>query len=316
MSPKTRARLARLHRWTALALLPVYVAILLSGMVLATHPMTHRRGSGGLAAPLDTARLDALLRRIDTAGGKLDGIDVGSDGHSLNLFTGGAISSYDLVTGKEGPERPAPPVDFYEVTRRIHANLWIGAGFVVTLATFGMCFIVIAGPILSRPRRTSRTALAWHINAGWILYPILLILPLSATLMVLPIGRRFHLPHQQAPMRVSEALALARDSVDLTKLHFVIRMPNGAGAFLVTEGPFGISRHLVRNASVDPLGGPTVEFARMVHEGEWGGPWSGALNFVAALGLLTVMTAGVVSWWKRREREENREERIELARAG
>lgn len=298
MTPKTRARLARLHRWTALSLLPVYVAILVSGMILAIRPMTHPRGREAPTVPVDTARLNALLRRIDT-GGTLDGIGIDSDGHTASVFAAGAFHSYDLATGVEGPARPPEPPDIYDIVRRIHSNLWIGAGFLVTLATFGMFFLMVAGPILSRPRRTSRTPLNWHVNAGWLLYPLLIILPLSATLMVLPIGRRFHLPRPSSPITVTQALAIARDSVDLTTLHFISRMPNGAGAFLVTDGPFGISRHLVRHDSVDPLGGPTVELARMIHEGEWAGPWSGALNFAGALGLLAMLSAGAISWRRR-----------------
>ena len=55
--------------------------------------------------------------------------------------------------------------------------------------------------------------------------------------MVLPVGRRLTLHRETTPITVSQALAIARDSVD-------------------------------------PPGGRAVEFARMVHEGEWGGPWS------------------------------------------
>jgi sulfite reductase (NADPH) flavoprotein alpha-component len=299
MSPKARARLATVHRWTALSLFPIYVAILVSGMILATHPMTHPGGRENLAAPVDTARLDALLQRIDT-GGKLDAVEVGQDAHSLTLYVGGTVRAHDLITGVDGDPRPPEPPDFYSIVARIHSNLWIGAGFLVTLATFGMLLLVIAGPILSRPRRTSRTPLNWHINAGWLLYPLLIILPLSATMMVLPIGRRFNLHRETTPITVRQALAIARDSVDLTKLHFVARMPGGHDVFLVTEGPFGISRHVVRPNSVDPLGGRTVEFARMIHEGEWGGARSGALNMAGAIGLLTVMSAGMISWFRRR----------------
>lgn len=301
MSPKARARLARLHRWTALSLFPVYVAILLSGMILATHPMTHPRSGGRekLAAPVDTARLGALLRRIDTSG-SVDAVEVGQDARTLTLYVAGSTRSHDLVTGAEGEPRPPEPPGFYDIVARIHSNLWIGAGFLVTLATFGMMFLVIAGPILSRPRSTSRTPLNWHINAGWLLYPLLILLPLSATLMVLPIGRRFTLHRETTAITLTQALAIARDSADLTRLHFVARMPDHHNVFLITEGPFGISRHVVRPHSVDPLGGPTVEFARMVHEGEWGGPWSGALNMAGAVGLLAVMSAGMMSWLRRR----------------
>lgn len=312
MTPKNRARLAKVHRWTALSLFPIYVAILVSGMILATHPMTHPGGRENLAAPVDTARLNALLQRIDT-GGKLDAVEVGQDAHSLTLYVGGAVRAHDLITGTEGEPRPPEPPDFYSIVARIHSNLWIGAGFLVTLATFGMLLLVIAGPILSRPRRTSRTPLNWHINAGWLLYPLVIILPLSATMMVLPIGRRFNFHRETTPITVRQALTIARDSVDLTKLHFVARMPGGQNVFLVTEGPFGISRHLVRAKSVDPLGGRTVEFARMVHEGEWGGAWSGALNMAGAIGLLTVMSAGMISWWRRRRRAEVEEGGVKRA---
>jgi len=93
--------------------------------------------------------------------------------------------------------------------------------------------------------------------------PLLILLPLSATIMVLPIGRRFTLHRETTPITVSQALAIARDSVD-------------------------------------PPGGRAVEFARMVHEGERGGPWSGLLNMAGALGLLAVMSAGMISWSRRR----------------
>lgn len=301
MTPKTRARLAKIHRWTALSLFPVYVALLVSGMILATHPMTHPAGRDKLAAKLDTARLDALLAQVDSSG-KLDAVEVDRDARHLTLYTAGSVRSHDLITGADGAPRAPEPPDFYSIVARIHSNLWIGAGFLVTLATFGMLFLVIAGPILSRPRRTSRTPLNWHINAGWLLYPLLILLPLSATLMVLPIGRRFGFHRETTPITIPQALAIARDSVDLTTLHFVARMPGGHNVFLVTDGPFGISRHVIHPHSVDPLGGPTVEFARMVHEGEWGGAWSGLLNMAGAAGLLAVMSAGALSWYRRRSR--------------
>lgn len=302
MKPTTRARLARYHRWTALTLLPVYVTLLLSGAVLALHPMLHPRQKEPVASPLDTARFGALLRQVD-ASGKVDGVGVDPDGHTLTLFDRGAARTHDLITGAE---RPAPlpqseERDIWDIVRQIHVRLWIGAGFLVTLATFGMFFLVVVGPILSRPRRTSRTLLNWHINTGWLLYPVLIIVPLSAMMMVLPIGRRFHLPGKAEPITISRAFDIARDSVDMARLRFINRMPNGA-AFLVTEGRFGIARYVVTARSVDPLGGPAVELARRVHAGEWGGVWGGALDLAGALGLLAVLGSGTLSWWRRRRR--------------
>lgn len=100
---------------------------------------------------------------------------------------------------------------------------------------------------------------------------------------------------------ISRAFDIARDSVDMARLRFINRMPNGA-AFLVTEGRFGIARYVVTARSVDPLGGPAVELARRVHAGEWGGVWGGALDLAGALGLLAVLGSGTLSWWRRRRR--------------
>lgn len=298
MLPLTRARLATLHRWTALTLLPVYAAILVSGGILALRPIREGRPVA-LAQPLAVERVLTLAAQLDRDGA-LEALGVESDGRTVKASVHGVWHAFDLRTLAPATLPPEPPRTFYDTAARVHTQLWFGAGGLVTVATFGMLVLIVSGPVLSRPR-WKNNALSWHITAGWLLLPLLILLPLSAALMVLPIGRTPHFGRRPNPVTIAPALAIASRTIDLTRLRAAQRMGNGL-VFVLTDGRYGASRYIVSADGAERIGNDVVEQARMIHEGAWAGAASGALNLAGALGLLGVMSTGITAWARRRLR--------------
>lgn len=292
MKPQTRTRLVTLHRWTALALLPVYVVVLISGAVLAVRPIL-RGPSATRRGPIDVRQLGQLVRRLEQIE-SLDAISVADDARTVTTHTPSGTRVYDLQSGASSAPFATPAPDIFDIARQVHVRLWIGAGFLVTAATFGMLVLIAAWPILSRPRLRN-TILGWHISSGWTLYPLLLFLPLTAALIVLPIGRGLHRSNEAAPLTISQALAIAAKDADLAAMRRMERMRIGS-VFMAADGPFGESKYVIRPDGAERVGGPVVDAARMAHIGEWKGAVSGVLNLLGVLGLFGSLITGVVAW--------------------
>ncbi len=295
-SAARRITLARIHRWLALSLSPVFVLILLSGIALAFRPIV---GDPEPPAPtVDPARVVALLQRVDGAG-KAIGAFVAPDGRTMIVGATDGPHAYDLETGRPTAFPPEPKPDLFDYAMRVHKALWFGLGGLVTLATIAMIVLVVLGPIMRRPPRRRTTPLAWHIWGGWVLWPLVALLPLSVVVM------KLHAPvvaHRGAPMSLVEVLDTAQRSVDLHHLRGVQRFPF-EGAIVVADGAEGPVRWVVDRHGTRPLDSKLSTIGHALHEGTWAGPWSGALNIVAALALLAMLGAGIVSWARKSRSE-------------
>ena len=294
LSPQLRRRLAALHRWSALAFAPVIVVILVTGIILAFRPILGRaHGDHPATGTLQPARLLALLDSVDGAG-KAGFVLMQDDRRSVTLFTGPGTPprTFELANGREVPTPPLPPPDFFDKVEGVHKDLWAGLGWLVTLASIAMVVLVILGPILARPSRARRNALGWHIWAGWFAWPLLALLPLSLVIMKLhaPLGRMRQVP----PITLVAALTRAQHALDLTRLDGVHRFPGGA--IVVLQGAHGPEQFVVRGDDVRPLESGMSRLGRELHTGTWAGPWSGVVNVLAALGLLGMLTTGIVAW--------------------
>ncbi|HET7040801.1 MAG TPA: PepSY domain-containing protein, partial [Gemmatimonadales bacterium] len=207
-------------------------------------------------------------------------------------------TAYDILTGESAPLPAEAAPTFYDRVERVHRNLWLGLGFLVTLATFALLFQVGVGPFLA-PLRAPRSPLTWHSAAGWVLWPLAVLLPLTAALIVLPIGRPFGIRHDGPEVPIARSLATASAAMDLSHLGTAQRLPGGA-LFVVTDGPEGEARQIYANGKVYRFGGPVVRLAHAVHTGEWGGIWGGVVDLAGASVLLTLLGTGLWSWWRRR----------------
>ena len=292
-----RPFLVRWHRRLALWLSPVGFLVLLSGAVLAFQPMF--APPPPVAASIDIARVVELLRQVDPhdqAGA------IGIDPSGLKLLVQSDTAPpvvYRIADGVRVPlEMPEGDAGIFEIARRVHHQLWFGLGGLVTLASFGLLGLVLVGPLLA-PFRRPRSLLTWHAATGWALWPLALLLPLTAVLIVLPIGRPFGGTRDTGALPLPASLEQGATMTDLSALRFAQRMPNG-GLFLITHAPGGNVRLMIRGGRVYDFGGRFVQTAHLVHTGDWGGIWGGVVVLLGAVLLLGLQVTGVMSWWRRR----------------
>lgn len=294
MLPRTRARLAMVHRWLALLMTPVFIAILLSGAVLAFRPILGKTSEPEREGRLDPAVLVGLLRRVDPKG-TAPYLFLTPDEGTVGLIQPetGEPRYFSASTGLAAPEPVQPPPDIFDIALRIHKDLWFGLGGLVGFGTFAMLVLVLLGPLLARPARRPITLLGRHIWMGWILWPLLALLPVSVVLM------KLHPPvvttHRGAPMPLAQAVELTARTVDLSRLRAVQALPGGS-AMLFTAGVGGPSRFVVHPDGVHAFESPVSTLGRALHAGTWAGPWSGVVNLISTLLLLLLMGLGLASW--------------------
>jgi len=313
MRPQTRARLITLHRWTAIVLLPIYVALLVTGAWLALKPISDGAPPKRRSARVPVEALTAVLARLQAEGDvkgvslALDAstatVTVGQERRNVSLETGAVIPSPTSASTRSSPNGPpVPPVDKYAIPRAIHIRLWFGAGVVVAVATVAMLVLVVLGPFLSPPRYRN-TALGWHTTAGWFLFPLMLFLPLTGAILVAPFlqpKRELLAPTNRLPQPVSvaEGLAIASKSIDLGELRSIQQMPNGR-LMIQTQGTMLTRLYVVSPEAVEAIGGTLFTAATMVHKGAWLGAWSGVVNLLGAVGLTGLLSTGTWSWVRR-----------------
>ncbi len=299
MEPRTRARLAKIHRLLAVLLAPVFLVILVSGAVLALRPILGEAADRGrdesTSARVDASGLVALLHRVDSAG-TAPYLFVTRDGRAVGVINprSGEPVYYDLATGEPATEPAPPKPGVYDVALRLHKDLWFGAGGLVGFATLAMLVLVILGPVLSRPRQNPATALGRHIWMGWVLWPVLALLPVSVVLM------KLHAPvvtqRSGAPMPLAQAIGIAARTVDLTRLRAAQALPGGSAMLFTESVGGGPSRFVIHPDGLHAFESPVSRLGRALHAGTWAGRWSGVVNLVSALLLILMMGLGLASW--------------------
>ncbi|MDD3444554.1 MAG: PepSY domain-containing protein [Zavarzinia sp.] len=289
-------RLVWLHRWLALALTPIFLLVIATGGILAFVPITE-----DLSQPVARASVDsvALLRTIDTVDpdGTATMVTVAPDGRTVTLTLAGTPKTFTVADATPVAETApaAPASDFFHTVENLHKNLAIGAGFLVQIAAYAMVLIVVIGPLLAWPR-LANTLSGWHRAMGWFLLPLVLMLPLTGVLMSLGVGGAELPPLNGGRTTPVAALHTAASEIDLGNLVSARSFKGGRVLITMASEP-GI--YVASAASVTPMTeGPGL--VKSLHEGTWGGMWSGLLNFVGSVALIALTVTGLLSWWRRR----------------
>ncbi|MES9971284.1 MAG: PepSY-associated TM helix domain-containing protein [Candidatus Thiodiazotropha sp.] len=303
-----KATLFKLHRWIGIGLAPLFLLISLSGAVLAFKPIVQQPTSDSLnAAP--TAKVMEILERIDPLGIEVDAISVDIASHQADVRTRDPqiAGQYDLITGECacGNEASAP-FNLFEFAEHLHKELLFGADILIQIASYTMLLMVISAPLLAWPRLRNNL-MGWHRSVGWLLLPIVVILPLTGVLMSLHVGMP-ELPPMSQPdshLSLSEALSRAQQSQALDNLEMVRRFRGGS--VLVSTYQHGEKQLLiVTDNSVTPVN-PQENLIKTLHEGTWAGPLSGSINLLGACALSLLILSGSISWLRRRRRIRERE---------
>ncbi|MFG1299709.1 PepSY domain-containing protein [Xanthobacter sp. V3C-3] len=304
-----RPALIFLHRWIALILLPIFLVIIVTGAVLSFRPIVNSAQQGPRpGGGVDVAAVTALLGKLEAAG-PFGGVSLVDGGRTLSVMSqdpqiGGR---WDLASGDHSPA-PAGGVDIFRTAEGLHKSLLLSLNIVVEVASFLMLAIMIAGPFLTW-LRFRNSLIGWHTAIGWLLLPITLTSPVTAVMLTLSIGTpaRPEMPRVKRPVAITQALATAGRELDLTRLAGARRFRGGTVILQLAPDATGSNggNYVVTDTAVTPLvGGPGL--VKQIHEGTWGGVWSGLLNFGISLALLALTVTGTVSWVRRWRRNRAR----------
>lgn len=299
-----RRTLILLHRWIALILTPIFLVIILTGAVLSFRPIVNSGQGPRSGATLDVAALSQLVGAIEKAG-QPGGISVIEGGRALQVMSQdpAVAGRWDIASGAHTPA-PAGGIDIFRTAEGLHKTLLLGLGIVVEVASFLMLGIMVAGPFLAW-LRFRNSLMGWHTAMGWLLLPLTLTSPVTAVMLSLHIGTgsRPELPRTKRPVAISQALAIAGRDLDLNRLAGARRFRGGTVMLQIAPDATGRNGggFVVTDSGVTPLvGGPSL--VKQIHEGTWGGAWSGAINFGISLVLLGLTVTGLWSWVRRKAR--------------
>ena len=302
-SRSIKSTIFKLHRWIGIGLAPLFLIIALSGAVLALKPMQ----TPNTMLPVTSVsgqQLIELLDVIDPSGERVEatGIDPASGLINIRSSDPQIAGPYDPISSKriDSPEQ-SPSFDLFEFAEHLHKDLLVGADLLIQVASYLMLILVAAAPFLAWPILRNNL-MGWHRGLGWVLLPIVLMLPLTGILMSLHIGMP-ELPRMSQPdarLSLQQALTLAQQSYRLDELHSVRRFRGGSVLMEMHDGQ-NESLLVVTDQSVTPID-PDGGLVKTLHEGTWAGPWSGSVNLLGAVALSLLTLTGSLSWLRRRRK--------------
>ncbi|PVV15565.1 MAG: hypothetical protein B6D82_03260 [gamma proteobacterium symbiont of Ctena orbiculata] len=299
--------LFKLHRWVGIGLAPLFLLITLSGAVLAFNPILEQPAPTGIET-VSATQVIKLLQRIDPMGRDVIALSIDAKTNQAQVRSRNPQieGRYDLTTGACAcGDEASTPFNLLEFAEQLHRELLLGADILIQIASYLMLLMVITAPLLAWPRLRNNL-MGWHRGVGWILLPILLMLPSTDVLMSLHLGLP-ELPRMSQPdveLTLAEALESARQGHQLDGLNGVRRFRGGTVMLSIaaqeTERLLVVTDH-----SITPIN-PEGSLVKTLHEGTWAGPFSGALNLIGALALSLLILSGSFSWIRRRRRRRQR----------
>ncbi|WP_432694993.1 PepSY domain-containing protein [Marinobacterium sp. YM272] len=285
-----KALLLQLHRWMGLVLFPLFLLVILSGMILALKPVLESGSQIAYQTPVEATVLASALESMDPDQSVRSISRAGETEWSL-----GSLGVVDLQSGEQRAGTGDQTGAFFDLVKSFHKDLLLGLGLIVEIVTWAMLGIVVVGIFLGWPK-FRKTLIGWHHQLGAWLFPLALLLPLTGVMMTqhiwqtpLPIS-----PGQHETVKLAQALRLADAEVDLSQLESARRFKFGSVMLSTTDQTL-----LVTASDVHVLE-PQALSSKTLHEGTWAGAWSGWLNFVAGGLLLGLSVTGFISWYRRR----------------
>jgi len=285
-----RPYLVQLHRWIALILAPLFLLLTVTGIILSLRPIL-----ADLTVPVRAQDPAALLRLVETLdqGGTIRAVKLIGDGSRVEIAASrpDVAGIWDVASGQRLADSPP---DILMMAEQLHKSLMLGLGWLVDAGTWAMLAVLLVAPFLAWIR--FRNSLwGWHLAIGWCLLPLSILSVLTAIFMTLDIGKSgAPLPRTKQP--VSLASAVAQLGPDLSSA----RKFRGGSVLASLAGP---ARGVVIVTDTGPhamSSGPG--WSKSIHEGLWGGVWSGLINLLTALALTALTITGLWSWLRRQQR--------------
>lgn len=285
--------LLKVHRWIALILSPVFLLVILSGAVLAFKPVV----DAGERVAIDPATLVSSLAFADPQG-KAGTLSVAADGKTFTLQSRGTgpTGVFDLASGERVGK---VGFDLFNFMRRLHENLFIGAGWLVTLAAVAMSVLIVSGLFFGW-RKPRNTLSGWHAGFGWLTWPLMALTPLTGLLMAFHLGMP-GLPRMasaEKSLPIAQVIAIASKQADLSQLGMARNFRRGS-VMLSAQDENGDATQYLVSGDGQVVKTQGEGWVRMLHQGTWAGAFSGVLTFLSTIPLFGLLYTGVLAWWRR-----------------
>ncbi|MEN5082231.1 PepSY-associated TM helix domain-containing protein [Bosea sp. TWI1241] len=298
-----KAWLFRLHRWLALGFAVPLALLIATGAILSVEPIlqTVKLSPGELTL----ARIDGWLAAKDPAG-KARGLSYRNyDGRlTIQGVPERGNVTLDTATGLQAADGGL--AGFFGASRRLHEHLLFELDWLVIGSTIAMVVLMLMGVAMGLPRLRN-TLGGWHKGVAWFGLPLLIASPITGLFIAFgislaPAGGPGGRGEEPLPLR--EALAIVARDKDPSQLIW-LRMRGGRQLVRLNEnGAFNVYSVTRAGLSETPKNWP-----RLIHEGNFAGIWSGALNLAISLALAGLLGTGFAIWLRRRLRPRRRDRR-------
>ncbi|GAA0682015.1 hypothetical protein GCM10009104_03500 [Marinobacterium maritimum] len=284
-----RTYLLQVHRWLALLLTPLFLLIVLTGMVLALKPVVADLTAAPYAGPVAVSDLVALLNaQPDSL--SVVGVERSSTQGQWILPGSGEFRLADGARVGSGADAVG---NFFAWVKSLHKDLLMGAGWLVEWVTYAMVAIMVAGVLLGWPK-FRHSLIGWHQWLGVWLLPLAIMLPLTAVLMSLHIGRPdLGLQRGAEPTLLERGLQQAAAEHNLSELVSARRFKAGSVLIQTQSQALVVSGDQITAIDV------ASNLPKQLHEGLWAGWISGVFNILVGGLVLGLTLSGGLSWWRR-----------------
>ncbi len=288
-----KARLLKIHRWlTLVSALPLAV-VLVTGLILSVEPSvvigSIKPGS------LNAGRLASIIERHDPDG-RTRFVALQAYDNTVTLRSPAGAKVIDVATGEV--VRPSATATLFSMSRRLHEALMVDASWLVTASTIAMLAIIALGLSMGLPLLRN-TVPGWHKAIGWFMLPLVVLSPLTG--LAIAFGITFSPPSKagqaRAPAPLIEAVKIVGAEHDLSSLIWIRPRGNQVLARLAEGGEYRV--YAVTDAGAAPI---SRNWPRLLHEGNWYGHVSAALNVITSFALIGLLGTGVFLWSRRKLR--------------
>ena len=286
--------LLKIHRWTTLVFAVPLAILIVTGLILSFEPAMI--GSAGNSA-VSLEAVERALARHDPNGSAGSIIVRGYAGTlSIGGVRPGQFLHIDLATNQPVAS-PGALAQFFTTSRRLHEAFLSDLGWLVTASTFALLVLIALGLLMGWPRLRNTLA-GWHKGTGWGLLPLLILSPLTG--LLLAFGVTFTAPPAAgggAPVPLREAVRLVGAQYDLARVTWIRPMRGALRARIDDGGEMRL--FTVTATGLQPT---ARNWPRLLHEGNWSGYLSVFINVATSIGLVVLLTTGLLMWVRRKLR--------------
>lgn len=294
-----------LHRYLGLFLMPIFMLILITGGLLAFKPILEPNQGIGFSADLTPEQILQSLKKIDPDN-NIANVSVLTDGHSI-LVSGknGPNGIYDLITAQRTGNAGMNTALFNSI-KNLHKDLLVDADILIQIASYIMAFILLIAPFLLKPRLKA-SLIDTHNLTGWLLYPLLLLLPVTGILMTFHLGApNFTKLDQSSNLSVYSAIEKISTTDSLNDFVAISKIKNRYQTITLNKNGTKTYYQFDSNNQLKPANFSRY-WVKELHEGTWAGSFSGWLNLFVACMLLALTGTGFYSWLRRFRQSRHKE---------